>query len=91
MNTLIGPRYNPSGLGQHTGGTNLADSGELELSKAVRYAERYKSESFRKKMHLHNSVGLSGEFEPDSISKLHPPLTKAHIHWVYETGRVNGS
>ena len=64
---------------------------EPELRKAIRYAERFKSESFRKKMHIHNNIGLSGEFAPDATSKLHPPLTKAHIQWVYETGRANGS
>lgn len=71
---------------------NSKESGcrEPELSKAIKYAERFRSEGFRRKMYLHNK-GLMGESGPDAISKLHAPMSKAHIQWVYETGRANGS
>ena len=55
-------------------------STEPEIFKAMKYAERYRSEGFRKKMQLHNqSGGPSHEFAPDAITKLHTPLSKEHI------------
>lgn len=40
-----------------------------ELSMAKHISDKYKTDGFRKKMHLHKAVALSGEFAPGAIPK----------------------
>lgn len=63
---------------------------EGELSKVIKIAEKYKSEGFRKHMYMH-SRGLAEQKAPDAITRLNAPMSKAHIQWVYDTGRADGS